>query len=114
MVSYQPNSNPHKASTPESYDMTSYAEVDATDLFSPQTPEQENVGGSPDWVYCRDNAIFEHREACEFILWVPPDELGLLAQILLQMLEARCSANFITTYFHLADRGVRKICFYAG
>lgn len=113
MVSYQPDSNPHRASTPESYDMTSYAEVDATDLFTPQTPAQENIGGSPDWVYCRDTAIFEHREACEFILWVP-DDLPVLQDKLIDMLNARCSADFITTYFHLADLGVRKICFYAG
>ena len=36
-------------------------DVDATDLFADE---------SKDWRYCAENASFQHKEACEFMLYV--------------------------------------------
>jgi hypothetical protein len=76
--------------------------------------EWEFHGGddSSDWVYLNDEATFSHKNACEFILWVP-DDRDAFEERLCGMREAGCSPDLIEAFTEARRRGAEKLLIYS-
>lgn len=69
------------------------------------------------WTWCKDNATFLHKEACEFIIhigeWDIQDSLPEFARgTIKDMKEAGCTADFIATYDKAARSGAVRVLFW--
>ncbi len=51
----------------------------------------------PDWNWCIDAATFSHREACEFLIWIP-DDRAVVADKIVEMKQAGCSSLLINLF----------------
>ena len=77
------------------------AEVEASEFF-----EDESVN----WRYCKEQAAFSHRHACEFILHCGNDVFT--KRTVEDMKAFGCTTNFIDAYIAAAAAGATRVLFY--
>jgi len=78
------------------------------DVYSMDLFEDEGVN----WQYCKANATFSHKEACEFILHIGTEK-DYYKNKIREMKEFGCTRAFIDTYRAAKKKGAVRICFYA-
>lgn len=78
-------------------------EIEASAFF-----EDEGVN----WKWCKDNANFAHREACEFIVHVGDSQDDYAKNIIANMQKSGCTADFIQAYKDAAAAGAMRVLFY--
>lgn len=65
-----------------------------------------------DWTFCNSDAIFEHKSACEFILWVP-EELDCFEGEVCKMREAGCSLELIEAFTQARLQGACRLLLFS-
>lgn len=104
-VEYSKDKNPERRSAKRrgegpDMQMSLLVEVDATELF-------EDDG--PNWQWCKANANFAHRNACEFIVHCTPGYWELNVE---KMRADGCTEDFIGVYSRAAQMGAARVLFY--
>lgn len=88
-------------------------EVDATHLFHSSDGET-----NANWAWCEANATFKHRDACEFVVYIPTasdlvDVQASLNERAERMLNEGCTRAFVQAYLDAAKAGAAYVLFYA-
>lgn len=70
---------------------------------------------NPTWDWCRMNATFTHRDACEFIIHIDglvDNPESFTAMKIAEMLNGGCSKSFVAAYAKAAEMGANRVLFY--
>lgn len=64
----------------------------------------------PNWAYCMSNAVFSHKEACEFILHIGSNkDKDFWQNEVVKMMEALCTPAFVNLYIAAKDAGAIRL-----
>jgi hypothetical protein len=79
------------------------AEIDVPELF-----ENESVN----WRWCVQHANYQHRFACEFIIYIGPASEDYADNVMADMKSYGCTSAFVEAYEGARESGALRVLFY--